>query len=186
MAYLTQKDWNPLYFGEVVTRFQSRIIQYILKLTGDEELAKDLAQDVFLTAYKALIRRAQGEITLREENMLAWLYTIARNKTMDEMRRRKGKQTVSFWQKRDEEETNLLALIPADEDNFIEDRAVLKDSLQQAMQKVEPSKLNLFLLSLEGFSYQELTTLSGKSISNVKTSIFRVRERLRREYQSSV
>jgi RNA polymerase sigma-70 factor (ECF subfamily) len=184
MVYLNQTDWNPACFEDVVSRFQSRIIHYIIKLTADEELAKDLTQDVFLTAYKALLRREQGEISLREENILAWLYTIARNKTLDEMRRRKGKQTVSFWQQRNNEEINMLSFISADEENFIENDAVLKDSLKRAMKKVEPSKLNLFLLSLEGFSYQELTQMSGKSISNVKTSIFRVRERLRREYLS--
>jgi RNA polymerase sigma-70 factor, ECF subfamily len=185
MVYLNCRDWNPIYFGDVVAQFQPRIIQYILKLVGDEELAKDLAQEVFLTAYNALVRRSQGEISLREENILAWLYTIARNKTLDEMRRKKGKYTVSFWQNRDDEEMNLLNIIPAEAENIIEEGAVLKDSLQQAMKQIEPNKLNLFLLSLEGYSYQELTQLSGKSISNVKTSIFRVRERLRREYLSA-
>jgi RNA polymerase sigma-70 factor (ECF subfamily) len=61
---------------------EGKIIRYLQVLLGDDDLALDCAQDTFLRAYDHL--RRGRDLTP------AWLYTVARNRAMDEFRRRKG------------------------------------------------------------------------------------------------
>lgn len=59
------------------------IYRYILMLTADHELAKDLTHDTFIKAYKSM-RSFRGEASVRN-----WLFRIARNTTIDDARKRK-------------------------------------------------------------------------------------------------
>ncbi len=63
-------------------QFQSAIIHYLYHLTGDSELARDLAQDTFLQAYKSLPK------TIRDLPLKNWLYRIATNNAIGYHRRK--------------------------------------------------------------------------------------------------
>ena len=58
-------------FAEIIGYYQAPIIRYLYRLTGDYEMAKDLAQDTFLQAYKGILK------TNAELSFKAWLYRIA-------------------------------------------------------------------------------------------------------------
>ncbi len=68
-------DWYWSYSDE--------IYRYILMLTADHELAKDLTHDTFIKAYKSM-ESFRGEASVRN-----WLFRIARNTTIDDARKRK-------------------------------------------------------------------------------------------------
>lgn len=70
-------------FGEIVELYQSSIMRYLYRLTGDYETARDLAQDTFLQAYKN-IHRTDASL-----NLNAWLYRIATNNANQYHRRKK-------------------------------------------------------------------------------------------------
>ena len=58
-------------FSDIVERYQFPISRYIKRLTGDDEVTKDLVQDTFLNAYEGILR------TDSELSFKAWLYRIA-------------------------------------------------------------------------------------------------------------
>lgn len=72
-------------FEAIFQRFQVPITNFIYHLIGNREQAYDLAQDVFVKAYKALL----GGTVVQPGALSAWLYRIAANTTTDTLRRRR-------------------------------------------------------------------------------------------------
>ena len=72
-------------FEAIFLRFQTPITNFIYHLIGNREQAYDLAQDVFVKAYKALL----GGTVVQPGALSAWLYRIAANTTTDTLRRRR-------------------------------------------------------------------------------------------------
>src|SRR6266566_2860894 len=72
-------------FEAIFQRFQGPITNFIYHLIGNREQAYDLAQDVFVKAYKALLNGT----TVQPGALSAWLYRIAANTTTDTLRRRR-------------------------------------------------------------------------------------------------
>ena len=58
-------------FAEIVEHYQAPILRYLYRLTGDYQMAQDLAQDTFLQAYKGILK-TKADLSLK-----AWLYRIA-------------------------------------------------------------------------------------------------------------
>src|SRR5438132_12154757 len=72
-------------FEAIFLRFQGPITNFIYHLIGNREQAYDLAQDVLVKAYKALL----GGTQVQRGALSAWLYRIAANTTTDTLRRRR-------------------------------------------------------------------------------------------------
>jgi RNA polymerase sigma-70 factor (ECF subfamily) len=72
-------------FEAIFLRYQTPITNFIYHLIGNREQAYDLAQDVFVKAYKALLN---GTV-VQPGALSAWLYRIAANTTTDSLRRRR-------------------------------------------------------------------------------------------------
>jgi len=76
---------NVADFESIFLRYQGPITNFIYHLLGNREQACDLAQDVFVKAYKALL----GGTVVQPGALSAWLYRIASNTTTDTLRRRR-------------------------------------------------------------------------------------------------
>lgn len=158
-------------FTRLVLDHQRRIYRFVYGMVGVEALAEDLTQDVFLSAYKALERLPD------DANEQAWLYTIARNRALQELRRRKILRWVPLGRPREDGEPD---------DDVHEDGApplaesvAERDRLRRAMAKVPPKDLACLLLSIDGHSYKEVATMTRLTMPAVRARIFRARERLR-------
>jgi len=75
------KDGDIEAFGELVDRFKRPLCAVIYPMVRDWHVTQDLAQEVFVAAYRGL-----GDLQ-DPERFRAWLYTIARNRTMSLLRR---------------------------------------------------------------------------------------------------
>lgn len=194
--YDGESDWNPAYFERVIAQYETRIYRFIYAMVGEAELAQDLTQDTFLSAYRNLQRRAaeydptdeskNWQQTPAQNNMSAWLYTIARNAVLSEMRRRKVVRFLPFFHRTNttagtEEELDGMAdTAQVEPGENLEARTALRDELEQAMNKVGREKLVALLLHMDGFSYKEICDITGDSLSSVKSQIFRAKDSLRR------
>jgi RNA polymerase sigma-70 factor (ECF subfamily) len=196
--YDADSEWNPAYFERVIAHYETRIYRFIYAMVGEAELAQDLTQDTFLAAYRNLCRRSAArefdqdsesgnwQQAPSQNNMSAWLYTIARNAVLSEMRRRKVVRFLPFFHRNNstngaEEEFDGLADTPQVEPGEnLEARTALRDELEQAMNKVGREKLTALLLHMDGFSYKEICDITGDSLSSVKSQIFRAKDNLRR------
>lgn len=184
-------EWNPSNFDAVIESFQPRIFRFIYAIVGETETANDLTQDTFFNAYRNLCRRYEESEQKKEplqrpsDNMSAWLYTIARNTAFSEMRRRKVVRFFSFWQHpkngdKDIEYDGMLDFKMTEPGGSLENRSVLSDEVNQAIDKVGREKVNALLLHIDGFSYKEICEITGDSLSSVKSQIFRAKESLRK------
>ena len=88
-------------FAELVTRYQTRLLNFVYRTIGDRERAEDLVQEVFVRVYRHLHRFD------REKKFSTWIYTIASNLAKNELRNRSRNPLVLFqaikanWQDED-------------------------------------------------------------------------------------
>lgn len=79
-------DRSRQLLDELFRRHRGRVIAWCYRLTGDRDLAPDLAQDVFIKAYSSL------HMFRRDSKFTTWLYVIARNRCRDEARARAARR----------------------------------------------------------------------------------------------
>jgi len=70
-------------FSSIVDRYLSAVLNFTYRLCGSREDAEEITQETFLKVWKNLRKFKQTE------NFKTWLYTIARNTTIDKLRKRK-------------------------------------------------------------------------------------------------
>lgn len=150
-ATLVQAYWDPL-------------ARYLLRLTGDREVARDLAQETFVHAYCA-IRSTRSGLQARP-----WLYRIATNLAYNHLKRRRR----FGW----------LPLAAFDPWLGTELSAVdVGDAVQRALARLRPDERAVLLLcGSEGLSYAEAGTMLGKSAEAVRKQFSRAAASFRRIY----
>jgi RNA polymerase sigma-70 factor (ECF subfamily) len=77
-------------FAELVERYQTRLLNFIYRTTGDRERAEDLVQETFIRVYRHLHRFDQSK------KFSTWIYTIASNLAKNELRNRSRNPLVLF------------------------------------------------------------------------------------------
>jgi RNA polymerase sigma factor (sigma-70 family) len=152
---------NEAAFGVIHDRYRQRLFAYTRQmLAGSRQDAEDALQDVFLRAYGAL-RADDRPVTLR-----AWLYRVAHNRCIDQLRR----------------------VTPAPADVLDVSRTPLHDPLAEAERREDLRRLvddvrrlpeqqrsALLMRELEGLSYAELGGALGVTVPAVKSLLVRAR-----------
>ncbi len=160
---------NTDAFADIIEKYQIPIQRYLYRLTGDYELARDLAQDTFVQAYKGILK-AKEDISFK-----AWLYRIATNNAWQNRRRKKLISFISF-----EDSTEADNQSGAIRDNCINDRM----EIQEALIKVpEEQRTCLILHLVEGFKYKEIAKTLGISEDAVRMRVTRGKETFRKFYK---
>jgi RNA polymerase sigma-70 factor (ECF subfamily) len=162
-------------FGELVDRYQTQIVNYVCRMLGNYEDAVDLSQDVFLKAYSALgSYRPQYPFP-------AWLFRIARNAAIDEIRKRRLLTVsldapVEFEDGSAGREVESPVLDPQDSYLGLEFADRISTAIDQLPEKYrEP----IVLRHAADLSYEEIAEALELPIGTVKTRIFRARDALR-------
>jgi len=148
-------------FAEIVEHYQSPIIRYLYRLTGDNELAKDLAQDTFIQAYKGILK------THAELSFKAWLYRIATNNALQHHRHKKLLSFIPFTLK----EKNITAA--KHQHDFPGESAAIKEALYEIP---EDQRTCVVLHFVEGFKYREIAETLGISEEAVRKRVARGRK----------
>jgi RNA polymerase sigma-70 factor (ECF subfamily) len=155
-------------FELVVDRYQNKVFRLAVSMLRNESIAEDVAQDVFLKVWRALPGYQ------RQASLSTWIYTIARNTCLTQIRRLAARPTVSI----DEPEVGdgleaLPEMHTSDEasgENL--DIPVMLDRLPEHYRRV------LVLFYLEQRSYEEVSIMMGIPLGTVKTYLHRARKEL--------
>jgi RNA polymerase sigma factor (sigma-70 family) len=139
---------------------RNSLLGFIRSRTGDLEEAEDLLQDVFFQALRA------ASVTEPIENIVGWLYTIARNKIIDRYRRKRS--TVSLQQER--EDITLEELLVDSgidiEKEFI--RSAVMDALIEALDELPPEQRDAFIQqAIDGRTFREISEQSGVPLNTL-------------------
>jgi RNA polymerase sigma-70 factor, ECF subfamily len=165
---------NAEAFELVVREFQPRLYRFIYGMVGDAEVARDLTQDTFLSAYRALPE------TSEDLNLTGWLFQIARNHARGHWRRGKLFAWLPFGRRDGDDERDGEPL-PEDRHPLggPEELVVEREALGSALKRLQRADRECLLLSVDGFSYTEICRITNLTLPAVKGRIFRARKELR-------
>jgi len=162
--YIRQvKAGNTRAFAGIVSGYSPMILTLITRMTGSREDAEDIAQEVFIKVYKSLDQ-------FKEESEFAtWLYRIAYNTTISELRKRKVHHIPI--------EDNLNADEESDEDDeLLELKHQYLDKALKQLPADEVFMINLYYI--DDKPVRSISEITGMTESNVKTKLFRARKKL--------
>ncbi|WDE05253.1 sigma-70 family RNA polymerase sigma factor [Thalassomonas viridans] len=147
----------------LVEQFNLSLYHYLLS-QSDKELAEDVLQSSWLKVMN--VKTAAREHT----NVKSWLFTIARNTLIDELRRRQR------WQWQDVEQEELTG-------QPLEQEMAGKDALakfNQAINRLPFFQREVFILQQEGFSLLEIAGLTSETFETVKSRLRYARSNIKK------
>jgi RNA polymerase sigma-70 factor, ECF subfamily len=157
-------------FAALFEEFNAPIYNYVLRMVSDHDRAADITQDTFIKAYRKLDTLTEATSTR------SWLYRIATNTAIDDMRRRRNVTTMS-----DDQPTfaNRADTRPGPEAQVM--AATLDERVQRALMSLRPNHRQCLLLSdLEDMSAQQIGEVMDLSYGAVRTLLCRARGEMRR------
>jgi RNA polymerase sigma-70 factor (ECF subfamily) len=164
-------------FTELFARYEGRIFGYVYRMVGERDWAEDIAQEAFIRAHQKLGRLGPPY------DFKSWVYRIASNLAIDELRRRREEVPLPDW-----DAGEASAPEPADRhrEGHPEEQAEVaevRDRVWRALHQLPDSYREVLLLrEMEGLSYGEIASAAGISLDNVKVTLHRARLRFRDLY----
>jgi len=147
------------------------LVRYLYRMTGDLDVAADLAQEAFVRLWE---RRP------RDEHLRAWLFRVATNLVRD--RARVEGRRLELVQ---EQATRLPASDPPPRPDEAVEAGERRERVQRALATLTERERAVLLLREEGFSYQEMADTLGLSVNTIPTVLARALEKLERALAGS-
>jgi RNA polymerase sigma-70 factor, ECF subfamily len=150
-------------FRLLVERYQKPVIRMIGNIISDRHICEDIAQEVFFAAYRKL-----GTFSNRQGSFSTWLFTIARNKSLNAIRKRKispaGELSEIIAEKRTPD--NL------EQQEFL-------NELDRHLQSLPHNQKTIFVLAeFEKLPYEQIAQIEGVRVGTVRTRLHRARKKL--------
>jgi RNA polymerase sigma-70 factor (ECF subfamily) len=159
-------------YNVLVQRYQRPVYSLIYRMIGNADDAGDLVQETFLRAYGALASFRQ------DASFLTWLYKIASNLSIDQMRARKSKGALSLDVELDEGRELAADRSCSPEERVV--RGAVSEIVQKAVMNLpERYRTVVVMRHLHGMSIEEIAETTKLPSGTVKTHLFRAREMLR-------
>jgi len=154
-------------FDDLVRRWERKIQAAIYRVMGTEDEARDLCQEAFLKAYRAL-----GSFK-REARFSSWLYQIALNLCRDRMRRRKGRTMVSL----ETLETDAPLLRSTEHGpsplELVEASALSRAVADAVSELPDEQREVIVLKEYQDLTFLEIAEILDVPLSTVKTRLYR-------------
>ena len=174
---------DPYAFEDLVKRYSTPLFNFIYRFLGDYDQACDILQHVFIQLHTSLS-------TLRTDKPLkAWLFQVARNRCLDELRRKRVIHFSELESVNEDEELSLLAAIP---DNGplpeeLAEQSDLQQRLQEAIQTLPIKFRSVVLLRYAGqLSFSEIGQTLSMPEATAKTYFQRAKPLLRTALMNQV
>jgi RNA polymerase sigma-70 factor (ECF subfamily) len=151
---------------QTILPLKNKLFRYALRIVGNEMLAEDIVQEVFLKVWN------KEEELKTIDNSEAWVMTVTRNLALDKLRRKK---------KYVEDINNHLSI--ADKTFTPEQTAESCDMMEIIHREIanlpEAQNQVIHLRDIEGYSYKEIAEITGMTEDKVKVYLHRARQKLR-------
>ena len=160
-------------FNELVIKYQGKIYNLVYKYVSNSETARDLSQEIFIKAFRALPRFK------RQSAFYSWLYRIAINLCIDFIRQQKRGQTLSFEDLttggNDEVVFNDVSPLPPDQVEAKE----LGYIIGKAVEQLPPKQQRVFNLRYQdGLQLKEIAAQLDRSEGTIKAHLHHAHKRL--------
>jgi RNA polymerase sigma-70 factor, ECF subfamily len=174
---LRVKQGDTTAFTELVEKYKQPVMNLAYRTVRDATEAEDLAQNVFVQVYKSAARYKSTA------KFSTWLFTIARNLCLNEIRRRSRHPAESLDATHPEQEDQPLQQFE-DKKTFSPPESLLQSELAQKIDRAladlpENQRAAILLCRQDELSYEEIAEVLGCSVSATKSLIHRGRETLK-------
>jgi len=162
-------------YDQLVQRYQERIYATVYHMTSNHEDANDLAQETFIKAYSAL-KSFKGD-----SSFYTWVYRIAVNKTINFLKQRKNKVSLSLNDLDFNVENNpeLVAFVSDKTPRRDIALSELQEKLNVALQKLsDVHRMVVTLHDVQGLSHEEIATIMDCNVGTVRSRLFYARQQL--------
>ena len=151
-------------FGELVSKYSTKIFTMVYCILGDENDAWDLAQEGFLKAWRS-IHRFEAR-----SSFYTWLYSITMNLTIESLRRKGRRQEVEL-------DDAMPSFLPGPRVNC--ERAEIREQVNAALAQLSPEHRAVVVLKeIEDMQYREIAEVLNVSMGTVMSRLFYGRKRL--------
>ena len=167
-------------FSTIVAEHQDMVLNTCYRFVLNREDAEDIAQEVFLEAYRSL------ESFRQESKLSTWIYRIAVTKSLDHLRKKKRKKRFSSLKRvigvnNPVEEITLPSQETPAEVFSGGERAEI---LQSALDSLPDNQKTAFLLSkYDGYSNQEIAEVLHTTVSAVESLVHRAKKNLQKKLE---
>ncbi len=152
---------NPGAFEAIVDRYQGRLLGFCRQMLGSTEDAEDVLQEVFVNAYRAMLADE------REINLRPWLYRIARNRCLNQLRKPSADAQES------------MDMVPEVEAASTAEKVHNREEFRQIISDVnklpETQRSALLLREMDALSYEEIADAMETTVPSVKSLLVRAR-----------
>ncbi len=169
------RDGDLRAYDQLVQRYQERIYHTIYHMTSNHEDANDLAQDTFIKAHSAL-KNFKGD-----SSFYTWVYRIAVNKTINFLKQRKNRRSMSLddLDFNVENDPDLVALVSHKTPRRDIALAELQEKLNAALQKLsDVHRLVVTLHDVQDLSHEEIADIMECNVGTVRSRLFYARQQL--------
>src|SRR4051812_48215443 len=160
LVALTRRG-NQAAFEALVARYQSRLLAFCRHMLGSKEDAEDVLQEVFAAAFNALMADN------RPINVRPWLYRIARNRSLNHLRRQQAigvdSMDVHFA---DHGKTTV---------EHVQGREAIRELLEDVQGLPETQRTALLLREIDALSYEQISEAMETTVPSVKSLLVRAR-----------
>ena len=172
---------SELAFRTLVERYQRPVFSLVLRMVRDHGIAEDVTQEVFVKAWRAL-----GRYDPRRR-FASWLFKIASNAAIDQLRRKKLPTTPI--ESGDPDRSSILDRIEderSESPDTLVKRREISTALEAAITALRPEyRLVILLRFREELPYRDIAEVTGMPLGTVKTNLRRARreieDRLRKD-----
>lgn len=161
-------------FDAIMARYKRPVLSFVYRMIGDAAEAEDVAQDVFVRAYRSIrkpgFRQTTGKFS-------TWLFQVARNAALDCLRRRKRHPAESLAAMDDNGESVAGTGRTAHEESVARETG---EEIAAAVALLPEDQRTVLMLSeYEDLSYAEIAAVLKCSLKSVEGRLFRARQFLR-------
>ena len=176
-------EGNQQAFELLVKRYSGPLFNFIFRFLGDYDAASDILQQVMVQLYISLPKLRTGE------PLKAWLFQVARNRCLDELRRKHAIHFSELEKSVDDDEQLALADMPdiSPLPEEVAERHDLQQILLKAIQELPPKFRAVVLLRYASqLSYAEIGRVLNMPEATAKTYFQRVKPLLRNALASQL
>lgn len=168
-------------FEELMKKYFPRVMNFIFRYMGNREVAEELTQEVFIKVYKTAANYTP------QSKLQTWLFTIAKNMSLNELRKYKYK-IVSMDQQLETDNGQVTMQLQDDGQATPRDDVLQNEKnmvIRQAIAGLpENQRIAVLLRRYEQFTYDEIAQTMGVSSKAVKSLLNRAKENLRDKLKS--
>ena len=168
---------NVKAFEKLVLKYEKKIYNLVLKILENEQDAYDVSQEVFIKVFDSLHTFSYSS------KFSTWLYRIAVNKAIDQVRKKKKKNSIEVLDNSDTKNIDCIELETYESPEKKVIRNEFKNQIVDLLNKLsEEQKMIIILRDIEQYSYKEISEILDCSIGTVKSRISRSRKNFKEIY----